>query len=118
MLNSPPPPPQQERGESFYNPIIPDVINQLEEKGLVEDSEGARVIFSKKSPKAPPLIVIKSDGGYNYASTDLAAIWHRIHVEKVQWLVYVTDAGLEIQLFDKSTENLAPPSSHSVSVLF
>ena len=48
-------------------------MKELTSKNLVEDSQGARVIFLEGFNI--PLIVVKSDGGYNYASTDLAAIW-------------------------------------------
>ena len=61
------------QGESFYNPYIPSVLELLSQKGLIEESEGARVIFIEG--KNIPLIVVKKDGGYNYASTDLAALW-------------------------------------------
>ena len=61
------------QGESFYNPYIPGVLEELSKKGLIEESEGAQVIFIEG--KNIPLIVIKKDGGFNYASTDLAAIW-------------------------------------------
>ena len=43
--------------------------------------------------KGPPLIVQKSDGGYGYATTDMAAIRHRLQDEKGEWLIYVTDMG-------------------------
>lgn len=49
------------------------VLELLNEKGLIEESDGARVIFIEG--KKAPLIVIKRDGGFNYASTDLAALW-------------------------------------------
>lgn len=61
------------QGESFYNPYIPGVIQELNEKGLIEESEGAKVIFIEG--QNIPLIVVKRDGGYNYASTDLSALW-------------------------------------------
>ena len=41
----------------------------------------------------PPLMVQKSDGGYGYATTDMAAIKQRLHDEKGDWIIYVTDAG-------------------------
>ncbi|KAF9610923.1 hypothetical protein IFM89_025733 [Coptis chinensis] len=81
----------EEKGESFYNPYIPGVLEGLSEKGLIEESEGAQVIFFKG--KKVPLIVVKSDGGYNYASTDLAALWYRLNDEKAEWIIYVTDVG-------------------------
>jgi arginyl-tRNA synthetase len=40
-----------------------------------------------------PLIVQKSDGGFGYASTDMAAVKHRIETEKADWIIYITDAG-------------------------
>ncbi|XP_043722260.1 arginine--tRNA ligase, cytoplasmic-like isoform X3 [Telopea speciosissima] len=81
----------EEKGESFYNPYIPGVLNLLAEKDLIKDSEGARVIFI--DGKDIPLIVVKSDGGYNYASTDLTALWYRLNEEKAKWVIYVTDVG-------------------------
>ncbi|CAM6109547.1 unnamed protein product [Calypogeia fissa] len=87
----------EEKGESFYNPYIADVIMQLTEKGLVEDSEGAKII--RVDGQNIPLIVVKSDGGFNYASTDLAALWYRLNVEKAERLIYITDVGQQ-QHFD------------------
>ncbi|KAJ4708553.1 Arginine-tRNA ligase [Melia azedarach] len=87
----------EEKGESFYNPYIPGVIDALSKKGLVEESQGARVIFIEGVNI--PLIVVKSDGGYNYASTDLAALWYRLNQEKAEWIIYVTDVGQQ-QHFD------------------
>ncbi|GAB2300974.1 hypothetical protein Dimus_035010 [Dionaea muscipula] len=81
----------EEKGESFYNPFIHGVLESLDNKGLIEESEGARVIFVEG--KNIPLIVTKRDGGYNYASTDLAALWYRLNEEKAEWIIYVTDVG-------------------------
>ncbi|XP_057974142.1 arginine--tRNA ligase, cytoplasmic-like isoform X1 [Malania oleifera] len=81
----------EEKGESFYNPYIPGVLEALSKQGLVEESEGARVIFIEG--KNIPLIVVKKDGGYNYASTDLAALWYRLNEEKAEWIIYVADVG-------------------------
>lgn len=86
-----------ERGESFYNPFLPQVVADLEELGLLEMSEGAQCVFlegfTNKAGDPLPLIVQKSDGGYNYATTDLAALRYRIQVDQAQRLIYVTDAG-------------------------
>ncbi|KAB1209201.1 Arginine--tRNA ligase [Morella rubra] len=87
----------EEKGESFYNSYIPEVLKELTSKNLVEDSQGARVIFIEGFNI--PLIVVKSDGGYNYASTDLAALWYRLNEEKAEWIIYVTDVGQQ-QHFD------------------
>ncbi|KAG6390679.1 hypothetical protein SASPL_148418 [Salvia splendens] len=81
----------EEKGESFYNPYIPNALELLNKEGLIEDSEGARVIFVEG--KKIPLIVVKRDGGYNYASTDLAALWYRLNEEKAEWIIYLTDVG-------------------------
>ncbi|ANM67687.1 Arginyl tRNA synthetase N-terminal domain superfamily [Arabidopsis thaliana x Arabidopsis arenosa] len=81
----------EEKGESFYNPHIAKVIEELNSKGLVEESEGARVIFLEGFDI--PLMVVKSDGGFNYASTDLTALWYRLNEEKAEWIIYVTDVG-------------------------
>ena len=61
-----------ECGESFYNPLLPGVVAELQEKGLLEDSEGAQVMWLPDF--AVPLMVRKGDGGYGYDSTDMAAI--------------------------------------------
>ncbi|XP_041006322.1 arginine--tRNA ligase, chloroplastic/mitochondrial-like isoform X2 [Juglans microcarpa x Juglans regia] len=87
----------EEKGESFYNPYIPDVLKELTSKNLVEDSQCARVIFIEGFNI--PLTVVKSDGGYNYASTDLAALWYRLNEEKAEWIIYLTDVGQQ-QHFD------------------
>ncbi|KNA24272.1 hypothetical protein SOVF_017190 isoform B [Spinacia oleracea] len=81
----------EEKGESFYNPYIPKVLDILRSKNLIEPSEGAQVIFIEG--KQIPLIVVKSDGGFNYASTDLTALWYRLNEEKAEWIIYVTDVG-------------------------
>jgi arginyl-tRNA synthetase len=59
--------------ESFFNPYIPPTLEKLEKLGLIEDSDGARVIFVEGVDI--PLIAVKRDGGYNYFSTDLASLW-------------------------------------------
>jgi arginyl-tRNA synthetase len=86
-----------ERGESFYNPFLPLVIADLEAKNLVTISDGAKCIyvdgFTNREGEPLPLIVQKTDGGYNYATTDMAALKHRVEVEHGTWLIYVTDAG-------------------------
>ena len=87
----------QERGESFYNPLLPDVIKGLDEKGLLVEDQGAKVVFAdgftNKDGDPLPLIVQKSDGGYNYATTDLAAIRYRTQQDSAERIIYVVDAG-------------------------
>jgi arginyl-tRNA synthetase len=87
----------QERGESFYNPYLGDLVRDLEDKGLLEISDGAKCIYlegyTNREGNPLPLMVQKSDGGYNYASTDLAAIRYRFTEDKIDRAIYVTDAG-------------------------
>jgi arginyl-tRNA synthetase len=86
-----------ERGESFYNPLLSAVVDDLDQLGLLEESDGAKCVFlegfTNKEGKPLPLIVQKSDGGYNYATTDLAALRYRIEQDGAERIIYVTDAG-------------------------
>ena len=90
-----------ERGESFYNPYLEAVVADLNASGLLVTDDGARCVFlegvSGKDGKALPVIVQKSDGGFNYATTDLAAIRYRFGAapegDGARRVIYVTDAG-------------------------
>lgn len=86
-----------ERGESFYNQFLPQIVEELDKIGLLVENQGAKCVFlegfTNKEGEPLPLIVQKSDGGYNYATTDLAALRHRIETEKATRIIYVTDAG-------------------------
>ncbi len=79
----------QEMGESFYNPLLPQVVDDLLKRGIARRSEGAVCVFLD-SFKAP-FIVQKRDGGYLYATTDLAALKYRIEKLGADRIVYVTD---------------------------
>ncbi|WP_433930279.1 arginine--tRNA ligase [Sorangium cellulosum] len=83
-------------GESFYNPMLADVIAELTDKGLARESEGALCVFpagfTGKGGEPLPLIIRKQDGGYGYATTDLAAIRHRLATVGAQRIVYVVGA--------------------------
>lgn len=78
-------------GESFYNPYLPLVVADLEKKGLVTVSEGAKCVFIDGIKI--PFMVQKSDGGYNYDTTDIAAMKYRIEEQKADRIIIVTDAG-------------------------
>lgn len=86
-----------ERGESFYNSMLSEVVADLKNLGLLVEDQGAKCVFlegfTNKDGDPQPLIIQKSDGGFNYATTDLAAIRYRINQDQAQWLIYVTDAG-------------------------
>ena len=87
----------EERGESSYNSMLPELVQDLEDKGLAVESNGAKAVFldgyMNRDGSPLPMLVQKSDGGYNYATTDLAAIRHRVDTEKADRVLYVTDAG-------------------------
>lgn len=87
----------EERGESFYNPMLEEIIRDFSTRGISERSDGAEVVFMEgfeTKEKTPlPLIIRKSDGGFNYATTDLAALKHRIQIEKADRIIYVVDMG-------------------------
>ncbi|XP_071950290.1 arginine--tRNA ligase, cytoplasmic-like [Antedon mediterranea] len=79
------------RGESFYQERMESVVAELEEKGMLEEDEGRKVMFA---PGAPiPLTIVKSDGGFTYDTSDMATIKHRLFEELGEWLIYVVDAG-------------------------
>jgi arginyl-tRNA synthetase len=86
-----------ERGESFYNPLLAQVVEDLDRLGLLVEDQGAKCVFlegfTNREGEPLPLIVQKSDGGYNYATTDLAAIRYRIQQDHAERLIYITDAG-------------------------
>ncbi|NSC23216.1 arginine--tRNA ligase [Streptomyces albus subsp. chlorinus] len=83
-------------GESAYNDDLQQVVKDLEESGVAVRSEGALCVFFEdiKGPDGTPtpLIVQKSNGGFGYAATDLAAIRNRIGELKADTLLYVVDA--------------------------
>lgn len=79
-----------ECGESFYNDKIPPVIDEFEKAGLVRIEEGgAKCVFVDKYKV--PLMLQKSDGGYGYDSTDMAALKYRIHDLKAERIIAITD---------------------------
>ena len=93
------------KGESAYNEMIPDVIKELETKGLVTTVDGGALgsftgaqeamLTNRETGEAfeMPLILQKSDSAFGYDSTDAAAIRHRAVDLRLDWIVYVTDVG-------------------------
>ncbi len=79
------------RGESFYNDKMPGVVKRLQEMGLAVESEGALVVNLEKE-NLGVAIVRKSDGGYNYTTSDLACVESREEEYHPERIVYVTDA--------------------------
>ena len=78
------------RGESYYNGALPETIRTLQEKGLAVESEGALVVKLEEEGM-PVCIVRKSDGGFNYAATDIATVRSRVAEFNPDRIVYVTD---------------------------
>ncbi|GAB1599957.1 arginine--tRNA ligase, cytoplasmic-like [Argonauta hians] len=80
-----------DRGESFYQDRMVKLVSELESEGKLVSEDGMKVIFTKTHKV--PLIVVKSDGGFTYDTSDLTALKQRLYEEKGNWLIYVTDAG-------------------------
>jgi arginyl-tRNA synthetase len=85
-------------GESFYNSRLGPIVNDLLEKDIARESEGAVAIFFEDIPqlKAHPALVRKSDGGFNYATTDLATLQYRLETWNPSQIVYVTDGRQQL----------------------
>lgn len=86
-------------GESFYNPMLDDIVAELISAGIAVESEGALVIyldgFVDRDKNPLPMIIRKTDGGYLYSTTDLAAAKYRMNHYHGNRLIYVTDARQE-----------------------
>ncbi len=78
------------RGESYYNDLMPGVVEQLKKAGLAEPSEGA-LIVRFDAEKLPVAIVQKSDGGFNYTTSDIACVESRVKDYDPERIIYVTD---------------------------
>ncbi len=91
----------KERGESFYNPFLKSIIDDLNYKRILVEDQGAKCVFldgmTNKEGNPLPLIIQKKDGGFNYATTDLAALRFRFNKEpygdNAARVIYVTDHG-------------------------
>ena len=104
-------------GESFYQPRLQAIVDELMRRGVATESRGAKVILSDGSvpPKDDPFlghkegewlpnpfIIQKQDGGFNYATTDLATLAHRMETWHADEVIYVTDGRQQLhfrQLF-------------------
>jgi len=83
-------------GESMYNDLLPEVVERLRTAGLLEESDGADVVFppgyTNREGEPLPLIVQKRGGGFNYGTSDLACVLDRVERLKATLLVYVVGA--------------------------
>ena len=76
-------------GESFYNPMLPDIVRSLLERGIAQESEGAVVIFLRENE--PPALIRKKDGAFTYTTSDLATIRYRVEAWRPDATLYVVD---------------------------
>ncbi|HSY10212.1 MAG TPA: arginine--tRNA ligase, partial [Candidatus Dormibacteraeota bacterium] len=85
-------------GESFYNPKLKPLVDELLEKKIARESEGAMAIFFEDNPqlKDHPALIRKSDGGFNYSTTDLATLAYRLETWKPDEIIYVTDGRQQL----------------------
>jgi arginyl-tRNA synthetase len=88
----------QTLGESFYNPRLKPLVDELLSKGIARESEGAIAIFFDDNPqlKEHPALVRKSDGGFNYTTTDLATLAYRLETWHPDEIIYVTDGRQQL----------------------
>ncbi|SFI45787.1 arginine--tRNA ligase [Planctomicrobium piriforme] len=77
-------------GESYYDPMLPEVVSDLEQKQLAKISDGAMCVFIPGN--SAPFIVRKADGAFTYATTDLATIRYRVDQLHADEILYVVDA--------------------------
>ena len=77
-------------GESFYQPFLNKVVQDLSASGLARESEGALAIFLNED--ATPALIRKSDGAFTYMTTDLATIQYRVEQWKPDAILYVVDS--------------------------
>jgi len=94
--------PEDTVGESFYNPLLPVVVEELDARGILVEDDGALCVFppgfENRHGEPLPLIVRKSDGGYGYPATDLACVRDRTGREGATRLVYVVGAEQSLHL--------------------
>ena len=91
-------------GESFYNPMLAGVVQDLQDKRIARPSEGAVCVFYDDDPQLAerPFLIQKSDGAFLYATTDLATIRYRVETFQPDRIIYVTDGRQQLhfkQLF-------------------
>ena len=90
------------RAESDYNDDLATVVADLREKGLLRESEGAQCVFldelKNKDGEIAPVLIQKSDGGYLYATTDLAAVRYRANEVGAERVLYIVDARQALHL--------------------
>ena len=102
------------RGESYYNDTMPGVVEKLQKMDLAVESEGALVV-NLEAEKLGVAIVRKSDGGYNYTTSDLACVESRVAEYDPERIIYVTDARQ--QLHFKQWFNIAGKMGYTTKLV-
>ncbi|XP_063901226.1 probable arginine--tRNA ligase, cytoplasmic [Zophobas morio] len=106
----------EEKGESFYQQFMPSMVQYLESKGLLTIENGRKLMYCMEGK--PPLTVQKSDGGFTYDTSDLAALRYRLIDMKADWVLYVVDAGqsLHFELIFEAAKlaGILDPTKHRV----
>jgi arginyl-tRNA synthetase len=92
-------------GESFYNPRLKPLVDELLARGITRESEGAIAIFFDDIPqlKERPALIRKNDGGFNYATTDLATLAYRLETWHPDEIIYVTDGRQQLHFLQVFT---------------
>jgi arginyl-tRNA synthetase len=85
-------------GESFYNASLEALVEDLRSKGIARESEGAVAVFFDDIPqlKGNPALIQKSDGAFNYTTTDLATVSYRLETWRPDEIIYVTDGRQQL----------------------
>lgn len=118
--------PEDVAGESFYNPMLHSIVDDLRTAGLLVESDGAQCVFpegyTNREGEPLPLIVQKSDGGFGYAATDLAALkdrFGRLEADLVLYVVGAPQAQHLAMCFDVArAAGWIPPGKQAVHVAF
>ncbi len=76
-------------GESFYNPMLADVVSELQKQGVAQESQGAIIV--PHGENEPPSLIRKRDGAFTYTTSDLATIRYRVEHWKPDAMLYVVD---------------------------
>jgi len=86
----------EEKGESFYDPLCRQIVKDLAEKNILKKDDGAMII-SVPGIKTP-MMIVKTDGGLTYDTTDLACLYYRLKVLNGDWVIYVIGSEQELHL--------------------
>lgn len=113
-------------GESAYNPLLAQVVDRLRASGLIEISDGAEVVFPEgflnRENEPLPLIIRKTDGGYNYATSDLACVIDRVERIGANVVLYVVGSPqaqhLEMVAVVSRKAGWVPESTELIHVAF